>query len=60
MNNIKMIRRHKKMTLREMKEKTRISITTLSDIENGIRTVTDDKLNKIAKALGVSVKDLVE
>lgn len=60
MKNIKIIRRHKKMTLREVHEKTGISVTTLSDIENGIRTVTDDKLSKIAKALGVLVKELIE
>lgn len=60
MRNIKLIRRHKKMTLREMHEKTGISVTTLSDIENGIRMVTDDKLKKIAKALEVSITELLE
>ncbi len=51
---LKTIRKEKKMTLKELAEKTSVSISFLSQVENGKSSVTLESLRKIADALQVN------
>ncbi len=56
---IKEIRTAKKISQQELAEKANVSRTIISQLENGVRTVTKtDTLIKIADALGVKVEDI--
>ena len=56
---IKEIRTAKKISPQELAEKANVSRTIISQLENGVRTVTKtDTLIKIADALGVKVEDI--
>lgn len=56
---IKEIRIAKKISQQELAEKANVSRTIISQLENGVRTVTKtDTLIKIADALGVKVEDI--
>lgn len=56
---IKNIRESKNIPLKELSEKTHISKSYLSDLENNKKyNVSLDKLYKISNVLGVNVKDL--
>jgi transcriptional regulator with XRE-family HTH domain len=57
---IKEIRKEKKITLKEMSEKTGLSISFLSQMERGISTITLVSLKKITDVLQVSMKDLFD
>ncbi|KDR96615.1 transcriptional regulator, XRE family with cupin sensor [Peptoclostridium litorale DSM 5388] len=52
-SSIKRVRASKKMTLKELSEKTSLSTGFLSQLERGLTSVAVDSLAKIAKALGV-------
>ncbi len=52
---IKKLRTNKKLTLKELSEKTNLSIGFLSQLERGLTTVAIDSLTKIAKELDVSL-----
>ncbi|MHB1391707.1 MAG: helix-turn-helix domain-containing protein [Clostridia bacterium] len=53
-------RLEKKMTLKELSEKTNLSVSFLSQVERGISSMTIVSLKNIANALGVSLRDLVD
>lgn len=58
--NIKKIRKNKKLSLRALSEKSGISKTTINEIENGIVTnPTLVTIDKIAKALDTTYEDLL-
>ena len=58
-SRIKATRRDKKLTLKELSEIAGISVSFLSDIENGRSNPSLDRTNDIAKALDVSVSFLL-
>jgi transcriptional regulator with XRE-family HTH domain len=59
-NNLKRLRKEKKMSLRALSEKADVSKSTLSDIENeSVKSTTITTLEKIADALDVSVGYLI-
>ena len=51
---IKRLRKSKKMTLKEVSEKTDLSISFLSQVERSLCSITLHSLRKISEALGVS------
>ncbi|KKB34103.1 helix-turn-helix domain-containing protein [Bacillus thermotolerans] len=51
---IKNLRKSKKMTLKEVSEKTDLSISFLSQVERSLCSITLQSLHKISEALGVS------
>lgn len=57
--NIKTLRKNKKITLTHLSDKTGLSISTLSDIENGKSSPKTSTLNKIANGLGVQLLDII-
>lgn len=57
---IKEIRKKEKKTLAEISSHAGISVSFLSQIENGKSALTLVTLNKIADALGVPIKNLLE
>lgn len=59
-DRIRFFRQNKKLTLKELSLKAGLSISFLSDIENGRRLPSLENLSKIAEALDVSLSDLVE
>ena len=54
-SKVKKLRNSKKMTLKELSEKTKLSIGFLSQMERGITAVATDSLSEIAEALGVDL-----
>lgn len=56
---IKKTRTDKNITLKNLSEKTDLSISFLSQVERGVSSLTITSLKKIADALEVSLKDLV-
>lgn len=57
---IKGFRLQNKMTLKELSQKTGLSAGFLSQVERGISSMTIVSLGKVADALGVNMKDLVD
>ncbi|GAB6180162.1 hypothetical protein JCM14036_14810 [Desulfotomaculum defluvii] len=58
--NLKRLRKEKKLSLRALSEKAEVSKSTLNDIENNnVKSTTINTLEKIADALGVSVSYLI-
>lgn len=58
---LKKIRKAKKITLKQLEEITGISNSYISDLENGRRVNPSvEKLEKLAKALGVNVVDFYD
>lgn len=55
---IKHMRKHKRMTLKDISEKTGLSISFLSQMERGISPITITSLKKIVSALDIQIKDL--
>ncbi|MGL5439663.1 MAG: helix-turn-helix domain-containing protein [Filifactoraceae bacterium] len=51
---IKQARTQKKMTLKDLSEKTELSVEFLSQLERGLTSISIDKLDKIANALKVN------
>lgn len=58
-SKIKALRKQKNYTLKDMNSKTGISVSFLSDIENGRSNPSLDRLTDIANALGTSVSYLL-
>jgi len=56
---IKQLRKEKNLTLRELSQKADISISFLSDIENGRSNPSLERLKDIAEALGTTVSYLL-
>ncbi|QEK13745.1 helix-turn-helix domain-containing protein (plasmid) [Crassaminicella thermophila] len=57
---IKVLRKEKKFTLKDLAEKTGLSISFISDIEHQRRNPSLENLNKIAKALGIKISELLD
>lgn len=58
-NRIRIIRKEKGLTLKELSEKTKISFSAISMYERGEIDPASDKLRKIAEELGVSMEELL-
>lgn len=58
--NVKIARVRKDMTIQELAKKAGMSVTTISRLERGIGNARMFSLNKIAEALEVDVKTLIE
>lgn len=56
---IKRIRTEKKLTLKDVAEKTDLSIGYLSQLERGLTSIASDTLKKIASVLDISVDELL-
>jgi len=56
---IKEIRKRKNITLKELSEKTELSISFLSQVERGVSSFTITSLKKISEGLGVSLQEIV-
>ena len=57
---IRKIRREKNITLKDLSEKTELSVSFLSQFERGISSITLISLKRIADALNVPMKDLFD
>lgn len=57
---IRKIRREKNITLKELSDKTELSVSFLSQFERGISSITLVSLKKIAEALNITMKELFE
>ena len=53
---IRNLRKEKSLTLKDLSEKTDLSVSFLSQVENGASSLAITSLKKIADALGVSMK----
>lgn len=53
-NTLKSLRKERKLTLKDLAEKTGVSISFLSQVERGKSSVTLESLKKMADALGVN------
>lgn len=58
MNNIRLIRENRGMTLTGLAARAEISAPYLLDLERGARGAKPETLERIAAALGVTVEDL--
>lgn len=56
--NVAFFRRKKGITQRQLADKTNLSVSFISHIENNISKPSSESINNIAKVLGVSVSDL--
>ncbi len=54
-NFIKNVRNEKKMTQKDLSQKSNLPIKNIVDIEKGICLYNADDINKISKALGINV-----
>lgn len=54
------LRTKNKLTLKELSERSGISISFISDIENGRRNPSIEKLKSLANALGVSADEFLK
>ena len=57
--NVRRIRQMKGMTLRQLARESNLSLSYLSNYENGKVNITISSLRKIAEAIGVPVSDLL-
>ena len=57
-NNIKRLRIKNGFKQEALAEKDRIDLTTLSELESGLRNTSVRTLNRIALALNTSIKEL--
>ncbi len=57
---IKKLRKQKNITLKELSEKTNLSISFISQVERGVSSITITSLKKIADALEISMRDLFD
>lgn len=58
-NKIKKIRQKRKLSQKELAFESNLHRTYISDIERGARNVSIKNIEKIAKALRVSLKELM-
>lgn len=58
-NKVKQIRQKKTLSQEELAFESGLHRTYISDIERGSRNVSIKNIEKIAKALGVSLKELM-
>lgn len=58
--NLRIERQRAGLTLRELEAKSGVKNTTISELENGRRGAQGRTLRKLAGALGISTRDLVD
>lgn len=58
-NKIREIRLKKELTQEELAHKAQLDYSYINQIENGKRNPSIDAVERIAKALGVKLKDLI-
>ncbi|WNS75743.1 cupin domain-containing protein [Bacillus sp. DTU_2020_1000418_1_SI_GHA_SEK_038] len=59
-NRVKSIRKNNKMTLKQVSEKTGLSISFLSQVERSKSSATLSSIRKISEALGVNLSDFFQ
>lgn len=59
-DKLRALRKENNLTLKELSQKTGISISFISDIENGRRSPSIEKLKILAKALNVSADEFLK
>jgi transcriptional regulator with XRE-family HTH domain len=59
-DNLKAVRLKKKMTLKELSKKSKVSTSQLSQVERNISIPTVTNLSKIAEALGTNMSDILD
>lgn len=59
-DKLRSLRKQNKLTLKELSEKTNLSISFISDIENKRRNPSIDNLKILANALNVSISELLD
>lgn len=58
-NNIRQIRKEKKISQEELAFRAKLHRTYISDVERGYRNISLENIEKIALALGIEMKDLL-
>ena len=58
-NNIKLLRKEKNITIRDLESKIHINRATLSRMENGKQNISDEYLNSLATFFNVSTDYLL-
>jgi len=58
-NNIKLLRKEKNLTIRDLEEKIHINRATLSRMENGLQNINDEYLNTLSTFFNVSTDYLL-
>ena len=56
---LRVIRKQHRLTLRDLKERSDLSVPYLSDIERGVVKPSIDTLQKVATAYGMTVQELI-
>ena len=56
---LRLIRKQHKLTLKDLKERSDLSVPYLSDIERGVVNPSIDTLQKVAKAYTMTVQELI-
>lgn len=59
-NKIRKIRRENNITLKELSERTDLSVSFLSQFERGVSSITLVSLKKIAEALNITMRELFD
>jgi transcriptional regulator with XRE-family HTH domain len=57
---IRKLRKNKNITLKELSNKTNLSVSFISQVERGVSSITITSLKKIADALEISMQELFE
>lgn len=57
---IRQIRKEKKITLKELSELTQLSVSFLSQVERGVSSMTITSLKRIANALDIPLREIVD
>jgi len=57
--NIKKYRKNRNISQEELATKAKVDLTSVSEIESGLRNPSLKMLHKLANGLGVKIKDLV-
>src|SRR6056297_228980 len=58
--NIRLLRKSKNITLKELSSKTNLSVSFISQVERGVSSITITSLKKIADALEISMRELFD
>ena len=59
-NNIKKYRKKIDLSQEELAVKAKVDLTSVNEIESGLRNPSLKMIHKLANALGVKIKDLVD
>jgi len=58
--NIRILRKSKNITLKELSKKTSLSVSFISQVERGVSSITITSLKKIADALEIPMRELFD